>query len=293
MKRALIIILGLTVASGCAGGIEGSEDEGHDHEPPSEDIVYGENAVTDLTPHSATGYKSGTPFAIQVVTVDGKEVQVGTAHQFLRMRAEASRAGVSIIVVSGFRTNAKQAELYRAYQNGTGNLAARPGYSNHQSGHALDLNASASGVLSWLNNNGARWGFKRTVPSENWHWEYWGADPGPPGGSAPGMTPAPRGGGACNSATLAKMVNDGTCVQSASDKAWYHCDSGSWVAGKTGCTASYGWCNSATLGRDVAPRTCVQARSDRIWYQCTNAGWESPVSNGAGKLGSCSSMYEL
>ncbi len=58
------------------------------------------------------------------------------------------------------------------------NRAARPGTSNHQSGHALDLNTSAPGVLSWLNANGARFGFSRTVPSEAWHWEWWGGGPG-------------------------------------------------------------------------------------------------------------------
>ena len=294
MTRAAAIVLALVVG-GCAGGIEGTDEEGWDHEQPAEEVVFGENAVTDLTTRSATGYRSGTPFTIQVVTVDGKDVQVGTAHQFLRMRAEAARAGVSIYVVSGFRTQAKQQELYRAYLNGTGNLAARPGYSNHQSGHALDLNTSGAGVASWLASNGARWGFRRTVPSEVWHWEYWGPDPGPPGGggSGGGASPPPASGGGCNSATLGKMVAAGTCVQSGADQAWYHCDDGSWIAGKTGCTASYAWCSSASLGRAVAPRTCVQSRSDSVWYQCTAAGWEAPVSSGAGPLGACSAMHGL
>jgi hypothetical protein len=53
-----------------------------------------------------------------------------------------------------------------------GNLAAVPGYSNHQSGHALDLNTSAGGVYSYLVNHGHAYGFRRTVPSEKWHWEH-------------------------------------------------------------------------------------------------------------------------
>jgi hypothetical protein len=48
----------------------------------------------------------------------------------------------------------QQRHLYNLYTSGRGNLAARPGYSNHQSGLALDLNTSSSGVLNWLNNNG-------------------------------------------------------------------------------------------------------------------------------------------
>lgn len=65
--------------------------------------------------------------------------------------------------------------LYHCYKtrscNG-GNPAAPPGYSNHQSGHALDLNTSASGVYSWLSNHGRAYAFRRTVPSERWHWEH-------------------------------------------------------------------------------------------------------------------------
>ncbi len=67
----------------------------------------------------------------------------------------------------------QQRYLYHLYSIGTGNLAAPPGYSNHQSGHALDLNTSASGVYAWLTNHAAAYRFARTVPSEAWHWEHW------------------------------------------------------------------------------------------------------------------------
>ena len=88
-------------------------------------------------------------------------------------------------------------------------------------------------------------------------------------------------------------VAAGTCVQSVSDGVWHKCTNGSWVAGHSGCSASYGWCESATLGRSVAPRTCVQAQSDHVWYQCGASGWEGPVSNGAGPVGVCSAEYPL
>lgn len=78
---------------------------------------------------------------------------------------------MNLRIVSGFRTQAEQEALYRLYRAGSGNLAARPGYSNHQDGKALDLNTRDPGVYAWLTRNGARFGFKRTVPSERWHWE--------------------------------------------------------------------------------------------------------------------------
>jgi MYXO-CTERM domain-containing protein len=97
------------------------------------------------------------------------------------MAQAAAAKGVNIKVVSGFRTMAEQTYLYNCYIHcncNNCNLAASPGNSNHQSGHALDLNTSASGVLSWLNAHGGTYGFKRTVASEAWHWEWWGGGPG-------------------------------------------------------------------------------------------------------------------
>lgn len=119
----------------------------------------------------ARGYKSGKGYNICVTTINGKLVEVNTARKYLRMRAAAKKRGVSLYIVSGFRTMAQQRYLYKLYKQGKGNLAAPPGYSNHQSGRALDLNTHAPGVYSFLANRGARFRFKRTVPSEKWHWE--------------------------------------------------------------------------------------------------------------------------
>jgi hypothetical protein len=135
----------------------------------------------DCSESSDTGYDKGTAFPITVVTVDGKKVEKETANAYYVMAQAASAAGVNIKVNSGFRTMAEQQYFYDCYINcncNSCNLAAKPGYSNHQSGHALDLNTSSSGVLNWLNANGAAYGFKRTVPSEAWHWEWWGGGPG-------------------------------------------------------------------------------------------------------------------
>ncbi len=125
--------------------------------------------------HRATGYRSGKAFTICLTTVDGKYVEVNTARAFVRMRTAARRSGVRLHVVSGFRSMAQQRYLYHCYKTRScnhGNLAAPPGYSNHQSGHALDLNTSSSGVYGWLASHGRAYAFRRTVPSERWHWEH-------------------------------------------------------------------------------------------------------------------------
>ena len=137
-------------------------------EPPSTGNIDAPQAC-----NAATGYRRGTAMHICVTTVDGKPVEVATAAAYRQMQDAARRAGVSLRVVSGFRTMTEQRRLYNLYRAGQGNLAAPPGYSNHQSGHALDLNTSASGVYSWLSRHASAYGFRRTVPSEKWHWEKW------------------------------------------------------------------------------------------------------------------------
>lgn len=109
-----------------------------------------------------------------VVPIDWSEVEVRTARAFAMMRAAAEQDGVALWVVSGFRSHEHQQWLYAAWRAGWGNRAARPGRSNHQSGRALDLEIDRPGVLAWLDANARRFGFKRTVKGEPWHWEWTG-----------------------------------------------------------------------------------------------------------------------
>lgn len=262
------------------------------------------DAVTACRP--AQGYNRGTPTNICVVTVDGKLVEYRTAEAFQAMRADAARSGVRISIVSGFRTMDQQRYLYNLYLSGRGNLAARPGYSNHQSGLALDLNTSSSGVLNWLNNNGSRYGFRRTVPSEAWHWER-------PAGSAGGAAPTSSGtrsDSSCWSSTLGRSAPNRTCVQSRADSQWYQCDDGAWYAGRGNrgsCTSSHALpnatqspqrqtCYSATYGAELPMNICIQSRLDRLWYQCTPIGWvqgTSISSSRRGYSGACSGYRPL
>lgn len=172
------------------GGLEDGPHEPTEARPDELDIDTTQLGLIDCAERTDTGYVNGNPFPINVVTVDGKPVERETANAYWVMQQAAAADGVQIAIVSGFRTMAQQQYLYDCYVNcncNNCNLAAVPGYSNHQSGHALDLNTSSSGVLAWLNARGAEFGFSRTVPSEDWHWEWWGGGPGggPCGGCAP------------------------------------------------------------------------------------------------------------
>ncbi len=124
----------------------------------------------------AVGYVQGKPVSITVVAINGKPVELTTARAYRTMHTAAARAGIEIKVVSGFRTMAEQEHLYGCYIHcscNNCNLAARPGHSNHQSGHALDLNARDPAVGAWLRAHAHEYGFRNTIASEPWHWEYW------------------------------------------------------------------------------------------------------------------------
>jgi LAS superfamily LD-carboxypeptidase LdcB len=126
------------------------------------------------------GFQNGQPQPLLLVDLPSStaaapiRVEVHTALAFSRMEAAARRFGLSLQVNSGFRTQEQQQEVFALYRKGRGPLAARPGFSNHQSGHALDLDMQSPRVRSWLFRHAHRYGFQRTVPSERWHWEFRG-----------------------------------------------------------------------------------------------------------------------
>jgi LAS superfamily LD-carboxypeptidase LdcB len=122
----------------------------------------------------AVGYVAGSKTTLRVTEVEGKNVEVKTAKAFRVMAKAASRKGVDLRIRSGFRTFAKQERLYKQYRRGDGNLAAPPGYSNHESGRALDLYVTNHKAFDWLQEHAHTYGFHRTVPGEAWHWEYLG-----------------------------------------------------------------------------------------------------------------------
>jgi hypothetical protein len=238
--RRYSALLALLLA-GCGQGL----DEGDEVEPTL-NFTSREQGLVTCSTRQDTGYRSGASFTITVVTADGKPVELDTANAYAVMQDEAARAGVSLVVVSGFRTMSEQQYLYACYVNcncNSCNLAAQPGYSNHQSGHALDLNTSAPGVLTWLNANAGRFGFARTVPSEAWHWEWWGGGPGggPCGNTADNCTRAEADGcGNYGCGCVDHACNGGFCpgtgctAQHASD------------CGGFGCGCADGQCNGGT-----------------------------------------------
>jgi len=125
-----------------------------------------------------TGYVNGRATNITVSSVgNGKYMRTDAANAMNRMKADAARAGINLSVVSGFRTMAEQQYLYNLYLQHRGNLAARPGYSNHQGGLSADINMPggySGSTYRWLANNARRYGFVNDVSTEPWHWTFRG-----------------------------------------------------------------------------------------------------------------------
>lgn len=167
--------------------------------------------------------------AYQYDTIDGQRVEKNVATAFRKMAAAfKKRWGLTLHITSGTRTRAEQAELYRKWKNGTGNLAAAPGYSNHEEGgpigpRALDLRDSGTdpGVAwigsersNWLAKEAAKHGFKNAghffSPREGWHYEYTGVI---------GRYPASTGGG--SSPVVIPTQEDSMFVAIVRKKDWY------------------------------------------------------------------------
>ncbi|MEP6860560.1 MAG: D-alanyl-D-alanine carboxypeptidase family protein [Deltaproteobacteria bacterium] len=131
-------------------------------------------AFTTARAEKAVGYVAGAKTTLRITDVEGKDVEIRTAKAFRVMAKAASHKGVDLRIRSGFRTFKKQERLYKEYRRGDGNLAAPPGYSNHESGRALDLYVTDHKAFDWLQDHAHTYGFHRTVPGEAWHWEYLG-----------------------------------------------------------------------------------------------------------------------
>jgi hypothetical protein len=98
----------------------------------------------------------------------GKPMRPDVAAGFDRMAAAAARAGIPLLVVSGFRTNAEQAALFSRHPDPR--WVAPPGQSLHRLGTELDLGPPAA--YRWLADNAKRFHFIQRYSWEPWHYGF-------------------------------------------------------------------------------------------------------------------------
>ena len=143
--------------------------------------------------YKAIGFRNGAPFSLDLYMIPGGFLlMLAAAEAFAQMYGAARQDGIELKVNTAFRDHEYQKVLHKRYLVATAKYVkgegpkpapvARPGYSNHQKGIAVDINRAPGDDLTtpvpdspidkWLNKNAKTYGFKRTVASEPWHWEY-------------------------------------------------------------------------------------------------------------------------
>lgn len=130
----------------------------------------------------AWAYERGVPTGLILLRkVQGHLLSLKVAAAFERMAAHAARDGVQLKITSGFRTMPEQLRLWLASKiPGANFVAARPGFSNHQNGRAIDISVGGNNPHSreytWLARHARAYGFVNTGKNyskvEYWHWEF-------------------------------------------------------------------------------------------------------------------------
>ena len=132
----------------------------------------GVRAEAELVPAGTLGYASGDaaqgeypgPYAYR----SGKPMRPDVAVAFDRLAAGAAKAGITLYVVSGYRSNAEQAVLFAAHPDPK--WVAPPGTSLHRLGTELDLGPATA--YGWLDAHATEYHFVRRYPWEPWHFGY-------------------------------------------------------------------------------------------------------------------------
>ena len=116
---------------------------------------------------------------------------------FDRLAADAAKDGLNIFIISSYRSYTKQQYTYQNWVNIYGQkeadrISARPGFSEHQLGLAIDVNScyfafAETKEAEWLDKNCYKYGFILRYPSfesekytgyayEPWHIRYVGTE---------------------------------------------------------------------------------------------------------------------
>jgi len=111
---------------------------------------------------------SGAGYTGALAYRQGKPMRPDVARAFDRMEAAARADGVRLIVTSGYRSDAEQAELYERHPDPK--WVAPPGRSLHRWGTELDLGPRRA--YGWLQRNSGRFHFVQRYSWEPWHYGY-------------------------------------------------------------------------------------------------------------------------
>ncbi len=141
-------------------------------------------------------YLEATDLVAVGVNSEGREHRLtpAAAQAWFGMQTAAATDGVELLIVSAFRSVARQAEIVRR-KLGAGQtlssvlaLCAPPGFSEHHTGRAIDVTTPGSvpleqsfdqtAAFAWLSRHAGTFGFRMSYPVDNtqgfayepWHW---------------------------------------------------------------------------------------------------------------------------
>jgi len=184
--------------------VVGELDLGSERRPKVEASAEAE-AVAPVSSAGGEGpaVASGGGYSGPLVYRNGEGMRPDVAAAYDEMASAAAAAGITLIVVSGFRSDAEQAELFAAHPDPK--WVAPPGTSLHRCATELDLGPESA--YGWIDANGSRFGLVQRYSWEAWHMGYDrppapcsdagnavtgpGQDPSPPAGATlPSFVPA-------------------------------------------------------------------------------------------------------
>jgi hypothetical protein len=127
-------------------------------------------AEAELAPPGGglAAFASGGGYSGPLSYRQGKPMRPDVALAFDRMVAAAGASGISLTVVSAFRSDAEQATLFARHPDPR--WVAPPGHSLHRNATELDL--GPPGAYAWLAANATRFGFLKRYSWEPWHFGY-------------------------------------------------------------------------------------------------------------------------
>jgi len=146
-----------------------------------------------------TSMATGGGYSGPLVYRTGEGMRPDVAAAFDRMAVAARGDGISLLVVSGFRSDAEQAALFAAHPDPK--WVAPPGHSLHRCATELDLGPETA--YGWLAANATRFGFQQRYSWEAWHY---GFVAGPEPCSEAGNSARPGSDGALSSGSLPAFV---------------------------------------------------------------------------------------
>jgi len=131
------------------------------------------------------------PISVMYAYGDQHKTRKEVYNQYVKMWKAAKKEDLTLIVNSSYRTYAKQQSEYNASDD---DYAAKPGFSEHQTGLALDIvtydtqgnDFENKPEFTWLQNNAHNYGFILRYPKdkeditgyhyESWHYRYLGVE---------------------------------------------------------------------------------------------------------------------